>query len=236
EAANKELEAFSHSVSHDLRAPLNHIQYFTQALVEDAGAGLNAKAREDVARILSSTRRMSELMDDLLKLSRVTRAELRRAPVDLSALARQIIQDLCQRAPARQVECVVAEGLTAQGDPGLLQVVLENLIGNAWKYTAKQARARIEVGSGQWAVDSELSTTHPPLSTVYFVRDNGVGFNMKYAAKLFAPFQRLHSASEFEGTGIGLSIVQRVIRRHGGRIWVEAEEGKGATFYFTLET
>jgi len=146
EVANRELEAFSHSVSHDLRAPLNHIQYFAQALAEDASAGLTDQAKDCLTRIQTSARRMSELMDDLLKLARVTRAELRRVPVNLSALARQIIQDLSQTEPARQVEWVVAEGLTAQGDPGLLKVVLENLLGNAWKYTSKQARARIEFG------------------------------------------------------------------------------------------
>ncbi len=240
EAANKELEAFAYSVSHDLRAPLNHIEYFAQALVQDAGAELGAKAQKDLTQIQAATTRMGDLMADLLKLSRVTRAEMRRAPVDLSALARQIISDLRQRDPARQVECVIADGLSAHGDAGLLQVALENLLGNAWKYSGKRADARIEFGrltplpSSPDGNRQERREGPGVGGEVFLVRDNGAGFRMEHAAKLFSPFQRLHSPSEFEGTGIGLSIVQRIIHRHNGRIWAEAEPAKGATFFFTL--
>ncbi len=220
---NRELEAFSYSVSHDLRAPLRSIDGFSQVLVEDFGEKLGTDGRGTILRIRSATKRMAHLIDDLLKLAKVTRAEVRRESVDLSALARQAAAEALAREPERRVVVTVADGAVVEGDTRLLGVVLENLIGNAFKFTAKVPEARIEFGIGQ-------SDGHP----MYFVRDNGAGFDMAYAGKLFGAFQRLHGAAEFAGTGIGLATVQRIIRRHGGRVWAEGMVDHGATFSFTL--
>jgi len=224
-AANKELEAFSYSTSHDLRAPLRSIDGFSQVLLEDYGGTLDAQGQDYLQRIRMATQRMAELIDALLDLSRVTRTEISRTPLDLTAMVHMITGDLRRREPSRAVALVVAEGLTASGDLRLLRVVLENLLGNAWKFTSKKTQARIEVGS----------LRQPDGVRVYFVRDNGAGFDMQYADKLFGAFQRLHRAGEFPGTGIGLATVQRIIHRHGGRIWAEAVVDQGSTFYFTLE-
>jgi len=223
EAANAELEAFSYSVSHDLRAPLRAIDGFSHALVEDHGERLEPSATEYLRRIVAATRRMSDLIDGLLDLSRVSRAEMRWQQVDLSAMAREVAEGLQRSEPQRRVQWDIAEALAARGDPRLLRVVLDNLIGNAWKFTGGKQTARIQIGLRP---DGE--------SRVYFVADDGAGFDMAYAGKLFGAFQRLHADREFEGTGIGLATVRRAISRHGGRIWAEAAEGRGATFLFTL--
>jgi PAS domain S-box-containing protein len=225
EEINAELEAFSYSVSHDLRAPLRSIDGFSQALLEDCASGLDALGQDYLRRIREAAQRMGELIDALLLLARVTRAELHRQTVDLSALAQAIAAELRQREPGRAVTFAIAEGLQASGDPRLLRIALENLLGNAWKFTATHAQARIEVGVLPQADGGP----------VYFVRDDGVGFDMAYADKLFGAFQRLHRAREFAGAGIGLATVRRIIQRHGGRIWAEAAVERGATFYFTLE-
>jgi len=222
-AANRELEAFSYSVSHDLRAPLRSIDGFSQALLEDYAPRLDGPGKDYLQRVCAASRRMAELIDDLLNLSRVTRSEMRQERVDLSALTRAIVAELQQAHPERQVECVIAAGAVVNGDAPLLRVVLENLLGNAWKFTQKQPQARIEFG-----------VTQHDGTPVYFVRDNGAGFDMAYADKLFGAFQRLHARTEFEGTGIGLATVQRIIHRHGGRIWAQGAVEHGATFYFTL--
>ncbi len=225
QAANRELEAFSYSVSHDLRAPLRAIDGFSQVVLEDYTERLDAEGKDYLHRIRGATHRMTDLIDALLDLSRVARAELHWQTVDLTALGESIAAELRQTQSDRRVGFVIADGLTASGDARLLRVVLENLLGNAWKFTAKQPQARIEVGS----------LTQPDGTWVLFVRDNGAGFDMTYADKLFGAFQRLHRMSEFHGTGIGLATVQRIIHRHGGRIWAEGAVDKGATFYFTLE-
>lgn len=222
EAANKELEAFSYSVSHDLRAPLRRIDGFSQILIEDYAAQLNLQGKQYLTRMRENVRRMSELIDDLLSLSQVTRTQISRQSVDLSALAQTIATNLQQTQPEREVEFIIAEGIIVNGDKRLLQIVLENLLANAWKFTAI-SQARIEIG-----------VTQHEGQPVYFVRDNGVGFDMTYAERLFNTFQRLHSTAEFPGTGIGLAIVQRIIHRHGGRVWAEGAVGQGATFYFTV--
>ena len=223
QAANKELEAFAYSVSHDLRAPLRRIQGFSQALAEDYADRLDTEGQDYLQRVHGGSQRMTQLIDDMLALSRVTRRKLERAQVDLSALAQAVTAELGQTQPEREVEFVVAEGVIAKGDVGLLRIVLENLLNNAYKFTGKQARARIEFGATQ--VDGQ---------TAYFVQDDGAGFDMTHAGKLFDPFQRLHAASEFKGTGIGLATVQRIVHRHGGRCWATGDVGKGATFYFAL--
>jgi signal transduction histidine kinase len=223
EAANKELESFSYSVSHDLRAPLRGIDGFSQALLEDYGDRLDAQGKSYLQRVRAASQRMAELIDDMLSLSRVSRGEMKSQAVDLGALAQSIAAELQSADRRRQVEFTVAAGLVAQGDARLLRVVLENLLRNAWKFTGKNSTAKIEVG-----VDRQNG------QPVYFVRDDGAGFDMAYAEKLFGAFQRLHSSTEFQGTGIGLATVQRVIRRHGGRVWAESKVGQGATFYFTL--
>jgi PAS domain S-box-containing protein len=223
ESANKELESFSYSVSHDLRAPLRHLSGYAGLLMEDFGAALDEKARGYLEKINISSIKMQELIDGLLSLSRVIRGDLNTVPLDLSFYARDIAQALQQAEPAREVSFIIAEHVPATADPVLIRSVLENLLGNAWKYSGKSDQAQIEFGS-------ELQRGE----RVYYVRDNGAGFDMAYAGKLFGVFQRMHSATEFEGTGIGLATVQRIIHRHGGRIWAEAEIGKGATFYFTL--
>jgi PAS domain S-box-containing protein len=224
EAANKELEAFSYSVSHDLRAPLRGIDGFSQALQEDYAQQLDATANDYLRRIRAATKRMGELIDDLLNLSRVTRSEMYRERVDLSKLAGDIVQELQFQEPARKVAIRIAEGLTADGDTRLLRVALQNLFGNAWKFTSKQEQAQVEFGQ-------QRSNGDKP----YFVRDNGAGFQQSYAARLFGAFQRLHAATEFPGTGIGLATVQRIIHRHGGTVWAEGAVNQGATIYFTLE-
>jgi signal transduction histidine kinase len=223
EAANKELEAFSYSVSHDLRAPLRAIDGFSQALLEDQAERLDESGRDSLLRVRRAAQRMGLLIDDLLKLARVTRAELTVDDIDLSALAREIVEDLQASVPQRPAEFVIASGLSARGDPRLLRIVMENLLNNAWKFTAGREPARIEFG-----------TTMADGGSAYFVRDNGVGFDMTYAEKLFGAFQRLHDANAFPGTGVGLATVQRIIHKHGGRVWARAENDKGATFYFTL--
>ena len=221
--ANKELEAFSYSVSHDLRAPLRSIDGFSQALLEDHADQLNANAQELLGRVRSATQRMSTLIDDLLDLSRISRADMRRGKVNLSELAGMVAEELQKAEPGRSVEFVIPDGLTANGDSHLLRVVMENLLGNAWKYTSGHSHARIELGTKE--VDGRM---------IYFVRDDGAGFDPTYSSRLFGAFQRLHTASEFPGTGVGLASVQRIIHRHGGTITAEAAVEKGATFYFTL--
>ncbi|MFB3924126.1 MAG: PAS domain-containing protein [Terriglobia bacterium] len=221
---NKELEAFSYSVSHDLRAPLRAIDGFSLALLEDYEQQLDEQGKDFLRRVRAASQRMGQLIDDMLALSRVTRREIRRERVDLSALAQSIGDDLRQRDPHRRVKLDVAGGAAAEGDPQLLRQVLENLLSNAWKFTGKKELARIQFG-----------TAENGGKTLFFVRDNGAGFDMSYADKLFGVFQRLHSVTDFEGTGVGLATVKRIIHRHGGRVWAEAEVGGGATFYFTLE-
>jgi light-regulated signal transduction histidine kinase (bacteriophytochrome) len=218
--ANDELEAFCYSVSHDLRAPLRGMDGFSQALLEECEAKLEGEQQDYLRRIRAASQRMAQLIDDLLTLSQVSRSEMRRRSVDISALAESIASGLCVQDPGRRVAFRIEPGLTARADEALLQVVLENLLGNAWKFTSHQERATIECGM------SDQST--------YFVRDDGAGFDMAYAGKLFGAFQRLHSAAEFEGTGVGLATVQRIVHRHGGRVWAEGEVGGGAAFHFTL--
>jgi PAS domain S-box-containing protein len=224
EAANKELEAFAYSVSHDLRAPLRAMEGFSAALLSQYSERLDEQGRHYLDRIQEASRRMGQLINDMLTLSRVTRAALTRQRVDLGDLAREIAADLQAQDPQRRVEFVIAQGLAVEADPHLLRVALQNLLDNAWKFTGKREQARIEVGSNP-GEGSEC---------VYYVKDDGVGFDMTYAGKLFAPFQRLHAMHEFPGTGIGLATVQRIVARHGGRVWTEAEVDRGATFYFTL--
>ena len=222
-AANKDLEAFSYSVSHDLRAPLRAIDGFSQALLDDHWAGLDVDGRDHLQRVRAAAQHMGMLIDDLLNLSRVTRGEMNLGAVDLSAVALKIAKELREAEPGRLVEFVIEPGLVANGDARLLGVALDNLLRNAWKFTKERSLARIEFGINQ---DADKPT--------YFVRDNGAGFEMEFADKLFQPFQRMHSIAEFEGTGIGLATVQRVVRRHGGEVWAAAQKDKGATFYFTL--
>lgn len=223
ETLNREMEAFSYSVSHDLRAPLRAMDGFSQALLEDYGDVLDETGRSYLQFVRSASQNMAQLIDDLLKLSRVTRVELAHEPVDLGAIARTIAAELALTQPERQVEWRIADGLETIGDMRLLRIALENLVGNAWKFSAQRERAVIEVG----ATDTDTERT-------YFVRDNGAGFDMAYVDKLFRPFSRLHGTEEFPGTGIGLVTAQRIIRRHGGRIWAEAAVNEGATFFFTL--
>jgi len=225
EAANKELEAFSYSVAHDLRAPLRSIDGFSQALLEDYDDKLDEHGRDHLRRVRNAAQRMALLIDDLLRLSRLTRAEMRPERVDLGAIAREAGGRLAERASDRVVELSVAGSMWAQGDARLLTVVIENLLDNAWKFTRPRALARVEVG-----VEDVVG------KPVFFVRDNGVGFDMSYVDKLFGVFQRLHSVTEYEGAGIGLATVQRVVHRHGGRAWAEGRLDQGATFYFTLPT
>ncbi|MBC7879476.1 MAG: PAS domain S-box protein [Anaerolineales bacterium] len=223
EAANRELESFSYSVSHDLRAPLRTIDGFSQAILEDYSDKLPEEGRAHLDRVRKATQNMANLIDDLLNLSRVTRAPLRSEPIDLSKFAAEIYDDLQRNHPERNVKFTIAENLKAKGDPHLIQDVLENFINNAWKFTSKRDQALIEFGSKRENDES-----------IYFIRDNGAGFDMAYANKLFGAFQRLHSTSEFPGTGIGLATVQRIINRHGGRVWAESIIDQGTTFYFTL--
>jgi two-component system sensor histidine kinase/response regulator len=224
-AVNQELEAFSYSVSHDLRAPLRSIDGFAHALLEDYAASLDEDGQEYLRHVREAAQHMGELIDGLLTLAGVTRSQLRREAVNLSQLARDVGKRLQNHSSdsARQVELWVEEGLSAVGDTRLLENVLQNLLGNAWKFTSNRPEARVEVGKS--IRDGVLA---------FFVRDNGAGFDMTYADRLFGAFQRLHAATEFEGHGIGLATVSRIVRRHGGRIWAEGQTGVGATFYFTL--
>ena len=224
ETANKELEAFSYSVSHDLRSPLQNIDSFSQILVEEYANRLDKDGRDYVQRLRASCQHMEEIIDALLALSNMTRHELVPENCDLSALAKGIATELKQKDPDRLVDWIIADGLTVEGDARLLRVVLENLLGNAWKFTAKRPRARIEFGA---LPQSNGART-------YFVRDDGAGFDMARAEHLFSPFKRLHDQAQFRGTGIGLATVQRVIQRHRGRIWAEGAVDHGATFCFTL--
>ncbi len=221
-ALNDELEAFSYSVSHDLRAPLRSIDKFSEAVLEDHAADLDADGQDYLNRVRAASGRMEALIDDLLTLSRITSSELQREEVDLSAMAKVVTTELQNAQPEREAEFVVEPGVVAEADPHLVRVALDNLMANAWKFTGQQEKARIEFGSAQ--SDGEQA---------YFVRDDGVGFDDQFSDKLFVAFQRLHSA-DFEGTGIGLATVQRIINRHGGRVWAESDVGHGATFYFTL--
>lgn len=233
-AVNRELEAFSYSVSHDLRGPLRSIDGFSQALLEDCLEQLDANGQNYLRRIRSATQRMGQLIDDLLTLARVTRSDMQKASVDLSQLASRVCTLLQQSHLDRQVEFVIQPGLAAYGDMRLLQVVLDNLLNNAWKFTATQPQTRIEFG----AIGPEhngKAGAQENRRPVYFVRDNGVGFDMTYVDKLFKPFQRLHGMHEFPGNGIGLATVQRIVHRHGGQVWAEGGLNQGATFYFTLE-
>lgn len=224
DAVNKELEAFSYSVSHDLRAPLRAIDGFSQALLEDYADRFDEQGRDYLQRVRAATQRMAQLIDDMLKLSRITRAEVSREEVDLSALAQEIVSELSLAQPDRKmVEFVIASGLRARGDSRLLRIALENLLGNAFKFTRTHPKARIEFG----AIEKDEKQ-------VYFVQDDGVGFDMTYVDKLFGAFQRLHDTREFPGTGIGLAIVQRAILKHGGKVWAEGEVEKGSTFFFTV--
>jgi light-regulated signal transduction histidine kinase (bacteriophytochrome) len=220
EVANKELEAFSYSVSHDLRAPLRSIDGFSQALLEDYADKLDEGGKDYLQRVRGATQRMGQLIDDLLNLSRVTRSEMRRQRVNLSEMAADVAAEHRKSQPERAVSFVINEDLAVEGDPHLLRVVMDNLIGNAWKFTSKTKDAVIEFGSCP--------------NGAFFVRDNGVGFDMKYSEKLFGAFQRLHGMTEFAGTGIGLATVQRIIHRHGGRVWAEGAVDQGATFYFAV--
>jgi two-component system, NtrC family, sensor kinase len=223
ERKNSELEAFSYSVSHDLRAPLRSIDGFSKLLLDDHAGALNAKGKDYLLLVRASAQRMGELIDDLLLLSRVGRVGLVRNRVDLSSIARVTVEELQRRDPDRQVTICIEEPLSVEADDGLMRVLIENLLGNAWKFTANVPAARIEV-----------RTEQKEGGAVVFVRDNGAGFDMSYAEKLFSPFQRLHTEAEFPGTGIGLATVHRIVERHGGRIWAEGMVDQGATFYFTI--
>jgi len=224
ESAQRELETFSYSISHDLRAPLRHIDGFSRALLDDCGAKMDVQGAEYLSRICKAVGKMSQLIDDLQQLARVARSELNRQVVNLSVTAQVITLELKHGAPERQVEFQIAEGVSAQADPRLARQLLEILLGNAWKFSAGAQETRIEFGACE--KDGE---------TCYFVRDNGVGFDMAYADKLFSVFHRLHRADEFEGSGVGLAIALRIVRRHGGRIWADSTPGGGATFFFTLQ-
>ena len=225
EAAYKELETFSYSVSHDLRAPLRRINGFARAVLEDSGDRLGPAGREQLERVLAGAASMGHLIDDMLQLARVTRAPVRRERVDLAALGREVVTALQREASGRQVVFTTSpEPMVAEGDPRLLRLALENLLGNAWKFTGVRERAVVEMG--QTARDG---------GPAYYVKDNGAGFDMAHAGRLFSPFERLHAAGDFPGTGIGLATVQRIVRRHGGRVWADAQAGVGATFYFTLQ-
>lgn len=223
EASNRELQAFCYSVAHDLSTPLRGINGYSNILLEEYSDKLDDEGKSYLERMGAAAERMGQLINDLLELSRVTRRELHREKIDLSHLAHRIVMDLQQHDPDRQAEVIIAEDIMDEGDPILIRLALENLLGNAWKYTTRVSSPRIEFG-----------TCITNGETVYFVSDNGIGFDMAYVHKLFIPFQRLHGMGEYGGTGVGLAAVQRIISRHGGRIWAEGEPGKGATFYFSL--
>jgi two-component system, sensor histidine kinase and response regulator len=223
EHKNRELESFSYAVSHDLRAPLRRIDSFSRAVLESQGDRLNEDGQRFLSRVREASQHMSQLIDDVLYLSRVTRADLREQDVDLSAIAGLILTRLQESEPERKVEVKIRPGVLVTGDGQLLRIALENLIENAWKFTSKEPQSRIEFGMTQTGGEA-----------TYFVRDNGAGFDMTYIDRLFGPFQRLHPQGEFPGNGIGLATVQRIIHRHGGRVWAEGLLGQGATFYFTM--
>ena len=223
QSANEELEAFAYSVAHDLRAPLRALSGFSELLARNPPAALEPAQARYLERIHTAARDMNGLIDDLLRLSHVGEEGLATQPVDLAALAREVFALCLEREPGRTIALATEPCLPVDGDPRLLRVLLENLIGNAWKFTGKQAQPSIEVGR----------QAAPPWA--YFVKDNGVGFNMAQAERIFAPFQRLHPASEFPGTGIGLALAKRIVGRHGGRIWAQSEPGAGATIYFTVQ-
>lgn len=223
QVANKELEAFSYSVSHDLRAPLRGIDGFSQVLLEDYQDKVDEQGKNYLQRIRVATQRMAQLIDEMLNLSRIGRGEMNIRQVNLSEMAKEVADDLRRSQPERQVEIVIQDGMNVRGDSLLLRNVLENLLGNAWKYTSKHPTAHIEFG-----VQKQNG------KDVYFVRDDGAGFDMAHTQKLFGAFQRLHTTTEFPGTGIGLATVHRIIHRHGGKVWAEGEVEKGATFYFTI--
>jgi len=225
EAANRDLQSFSYSVSHDLRAPLRSVEGFAQALDEECGPVLNEDCRGYLERIRGAAQRMGSLIEDMIRLAQISNLEMRATTVDLTALAAGIGTELAATEPQRQVRLTVAPGLSARGDPGLLQVLMQNLLANAWKYSARTPEAEIEFGLMRL----------PSNEQAYFVRDNGAGFDMAFADRLFRPFNRLHHAEDFPGSGIGLATVARIVARHGGRVWAEAEKGKGATFYFVLD-
>ena len=223
EAANKELENFAYSIAHDLRSPLRGIDGFSQLLLDEYDDKVDALGKNYLHRVRSAAQYMAQLIDELLELTRINRSEINSQIVNLSELAKEIAENLRGTQPERRVEFIVQDGITVEGDNRLLGIVLENLIENAWKFTSKHKTAVIEFGRQQ-----QNNTT------VYFVKDDGVGFDMNYSQKLFGVFQRLHATSEFAGTGIGLATVQRIIQRHGGSVWAEGEVEKGATFYFTI--
>lgn len=223
EAANKELESFVYSVSHDLRAPLRTINGFSEIVLQDYKDKLDNTGKEYLNRIKEATKRLNQLVDDMLKLFRIIKTEVNREDVNLSDMAQSIYDDLRQSQTNRSVEFIVTPQLLVNGDRQLIQILMRNLLENAWKYTSKCPNARIEVG---FVTENGKKA--------YFVKDNGAGFEMKYADRLFLPFQRLHSDQEYAGNGIGLSIVQRIVQRHGGEVWAKAKVGEGATFYFTL--
>jgi light-regulated signal transduction histidine kinase (bacteriophytochrome) len=223
ETANRELESFSYSVSHDLRAPLRSIEGFSEALLEDCADRLHDQDKKHLSFIREAAQHMTELIDDLLELARIGRIDPSPMRVDLTSLARRITERLHAAERGREVDWIIEERLFGFGDARLLELVLQNLLGNAWKFTAKREHARIELG--------QLETRG---KVAFFVRDNGAGFDMSYSKKLFRIFQRLHAPTEFSGTGVGLAIVQRIVHRHGGEVWAEGEVDRGATFYFTL--
>jgi signal transduction histidine kinase len=223
EHKNRELESFSYAVSHDLRAPLRRIDSFSRAVLESQADRLEPMGKHFLERVREASQQMSELIDDVLYLSRVTRAEIREHEVDLSGLVTLLLERMKETEPEREVEIKVRPGLVALGDGQLLRIAIQNLLDNAWKFTGREPRVRIEFGTASIAGEQ-----------AYFVRDNGAGFNMAYVDRLFGPFQRLHPVTEFPGSGIGLATVQRIIHRHGGRIWAEGLEGQGATIHFTL--
>ncbi|MBC2594673.1 PAS domain-containing protein [Ruficoccus amylovorans] len=231
EVANRELESFAYSVSHDLRAPLRAMAGFSEALKEEYGEKFDQTAADYISRILRATHNMAELIDSLLSLSRSTTGELKIAPLDISSLSQQVVDDLRQADPGHCPEVVIAPDLSAEGDNWLIRNVLENLIGNAWKYTSKTPSARIEIGSTRATPPGEGSTEQE----VFYVRDNGSGFDMAYVNKLFRPFQRIHTQKEYQGSGIGLATVERIIHRHNGQIWADSAPERGATFFFTLD-
>ena len=222
-AINRELEAFSYSVSHDLRAPLRAIIGFSEALRDDYADRLDAEGRELVDRVVAAGQRMTRLLDALLSLSRLSRSDMQHEMVDLSALAQAVVEELRSQEPHRAVTFDIQDGIVAAGDARLLRLVIENLLGNAWKFTAQHAHASIEFKAATRKGER-----------VFYVRDDGAGFNMQMVDRLFGAFQRLHPAADFDGTGIGLATVQRIVHRHGGRVWAEGEVEKGATFSFTL--
>jgi light-regulated signal transduction histidine kinase (bacteriophytochrome) len=221
--ANQELESFNYSVSHDLQAPLRNIGGFSQALLEDYAGKLDEAGQDYLCRMNDSSKRMTDLINDLLKLSRVTQAPVNKEKVDLSSIVKTAVEEIKSTLPNRRIEFIIPDGIQVQGDPHLLRIIASNLIGNAVKFTSPHLTARIEFGTGE--KDGKQ---------FFFVRDDGVGFNPNYVDRLFTPFQRLHTEAEFTGTGIGLATVRRIVQRHGGQVWAEGTLEKGATFYFTL--